>query len=215
MWRSVALGACLALGAEAIPCPWANTVAGQNTFQVAAQSYKERKDASITSHSETCEVAKTQYEEARECRWSWITPWMSTVWQDVQTYCGTSSGSGGSWESSLSGSQASLPSSMSSFNSSYSGNLTTQQKLFWVFLVLLACCCCCGTVGALYLARSGKLGGKKTKPRDEFYDDEQPYGDYGDYEQQQYDQGYPGDQPPAMDPGYSEGGMDVAPVPQY
>jgi hypothetical protein len=185
---------------------------GQNQFQVAAQSYQDRKDAAITNHAETCNVAKTQYEEAKKCRYPWITPWMTTVWQDIMTYCGTSSGSGDSWMSSLSGSQGSVPSSASSLTSSTSGNLTIQQKLFWILLVLFACCCCCGSIGVLYLARSGKLGGKKTKPRDEFYDDEAPYGDYQDYEQQQYDQGYPGDQ----DGGYGpEGGMDMAPVPQY
>lgn len=248
MWRSVALGACLVRVVAGIPCPWPNTVAGQNQFQVAAQSYQDRKDAAITNHAEECNVAKTQFQEAKQCTYNWITPWLATVWSDVSTYCGSSSGSADSWMSFSSGSQGSIPSSYSSVTSSNSGQLTTQQKTWFFLLFLLACCGCCGCIGVLYMARSGKFGAKKTKPRDDYYDDEMPYGDYGDYEQQQYDQGYPGDQPPALAPGeipmaamgvdttgdgianYTyvgadmnrdgipdalQGGMQVAPVPQY
>lgn len=214
MLRSVALGACLARVAAGAPCPWPNTIGGQNQFQVAAQSYQDRKNAAITVAQEECNVARTQFEEAKDCTYNWITPWLTTVWSDVTTYCGTSSsGSAESWFSLSSGSQGSMPSSYSSVTSSASGQLTNQQKVWFFLLFLLACCCCCGSIAVLYLARTGKFGAKKTKPRDDYYDDETPYGDYGDYEQQQYDyeqqqydQGYPagggaGDAPPALAPG--------------
>lgn len=176
--------AAFATLADACFVPWN----GQDTLLVENAKYKECKNAAIADHEALCTCASDMWAKSRDCGFAWIVPWLSTVHRDKMKFCAGFSASIGS---SLSGSDQSLPSSQGSLldfsdssTSGSSGDMTLPQKsLLLGVLAVCLCLCCGGIIAGLILARSSK--GKK-KPA--YYDDEDQ-----DYEQQQYDQGYPGE----------------------
>jgi len=183
MWRLLTLAACVHLAAGACFLP--NSVQGQDEFQAVNVAYVECKKVAVVDEEKLCQCAQSQWNQADGCDYAWIVPWRSTVFRDKQKFCG---GSSGSFGSSLSGSDQSMPSSQTSSDNSGSSQvkLTIQQKLFFGALAVCACLCCCGICGVIYTMQKGK--GKKNKQREYYDDDEQD-----DYEAQQYDQGYGGD----------------------
>jgi len=198
MSRLLALAACAAFVDVARGgCPWPNNLQGQNDFQPVARDYHGNKTLAAGDDTALCTLATNQLTQAEGCDYDWIYAWLQTVQTDKVNYCGAASS--GSFRSSLSGSDTSIPSSDSSF---YSGDssvssvswklLTWQQKLFWWVIFICIFCCLCAVAGVL-IANTSKKGKKKQQQQYDQYDDQ-------DYEAQQYDQNYGGEQytePPA------------------
>lgn len=182
-------------------CFLTNDVIGQDAFQKNNEAYLNCKKGIINASVRVavtpqalCTCAENQWLQARDCTYAWMQPWLQTVHRDKVKFCGSSSASSAS---SLSGSDQSLPSSQSSIDwssGSSSGTKSTSstqqftlaQKCLFVGLGVCGCLCCVGVIGGLFAMSKGTFKGKKTKPQ--YYGD-----DDQDYEQQQYDQGYPGD----------------------
>lgn len=187
MSRLSVLAVCAVVVGVARACPWPNNVQGQNDFQPVARDYHGNKTALYGNGQGLCLLAETQLAQAAGCTYPWIYAWLQTVQKDKVDYCGAASS--GSFRSSLSGSDTSIPSSDSSFTSNSSNStLTWQQKLFWVALICCIVCCICGVVGGVIAMTKGKKKAKKQ----EYYPEEE---EQQDYEAQQYDQGYQGDAP--------------------
>jgi len=202
MSRFIRVAACAALAGVEVraACFLPDSVVGQDQFQAVNMAYIECKRMSGIDQQALCTCSTNQMIQVQGCGYSWINPWISTVMRDKGKFCGAASS--GSMASSLSGSDASSPSigtssadssasvSGSSPNSSSSNqNLTTPQKLFFLALALCCCLCVCGGLGGLYAMNKGAFKGKKTKPKQYDYEEE----DQQDYEAQQYDQQF-GDQ---------------------
>lgn len=184
----LALVGCATLAGMAQACWLPNTIQGQDTFQAVNMAYIECKKTAVVDQTALCACSTNQLTQAKGCRYDWILPWVATVKRDKYKFCGL--GSSGSLSSSLSGSDQSIPSSGTSSESSFtdsSAQLTPAQKLFWVALVVCLCLCCCGAAGGAYAMK-----GKKKSPKRDRYE---PSSEDGDFEQQQYDQGYRGDAP--------------------
>jgi len=214
MARILGLAACAAV-AGAQTCFLPDNTQGQDTFQGVNQAYLTCKTSAGVDQQVLCDCSTSTLASVAPCTYTWINPWIATVVRDKNKFCGAASS--GSSASSLSGSQNSVPSFQgSSANSGSSNqNLTAPQKLFFVALAVCGCLLCVGLCGVAFLMSKK---GKKTKPKTYEYDEEEQA--QPDYEQEQYDQRYPGDyqQDQGMAPPQEEerwdmvGSPDVAPA---
>jgi len=181
---AIAASCAAALVSVDAACFVANTVLGQDSFQAVNAKYVACKDNAMNISNvdqvALCTCAQNQLTEANGCSYDWINPWISTVRRDKAKFCGQSS-SVSSAHSSMSGSDASLPSLGTSSDSSGTGMsrwTTTSKAIFWSIVA----CLILGIVGGVVatMLKGKKKSSKKGAPP--------PV--YEDQEQQQFEQQY-------------------------
>lgn len=184
---AIAASCAAALVSVDAVCFVANTVAGQDSFQAVNAAYVACKDnaMNITSvdNAALCTCAQNQLTQANGCSYDWISPWIATVRRDKAKFCGQSS-SVSSAHSSMSGSDASIPSLGTSSDSSGPGMskwTTAQKAIFWSIAICLILAI--GGGCAFTVFKGKKKGSKKAAPP-VYADEEQQY----QQDEQQYRQ---------------------------